>query len=367
MYARLPRLEESPKTYDEVELFLTAIEEEAERAGLPNKRYELAINQMSIARATSYRRLAATKFPGRLPTYERLVEAMVESVAPGEPEGHRLKETETFEAGQMGVWSLREQLDRMYQTYLALCRRTRKVPVIIEQIVGGIYLRYLAEELGAQERASASDADLETLYTAGKFGAAREDRRTTHPLLRDTRGLSLPNGDAAGLLMISGESAKSSDPGLAARETRTAAAPADREVHRHGGGFYGDVTGPPASDSRREGFPDRPARPMMTPCRGPPRPHIPRPRFGIGDVQGRDQGPPMSRNRAAERRYSADPRPARWPQVHVMNVQPSPPERQGRWGRANTLRHRGRTFTSHMQSAPLGGIRALHVVSLATD
>ena len=33
LYARLPRLEESPKTYAEVELFLTAIEEEAEPAG----------------------------------------------------------------------------------------------------------------------------------------------------------------------------------------------------------------------------------------------------------------------------------------------------------------------------------------------
>ena len=56
--SRLPRLEESPKTYAEVELFLTAIEEKAERAGLPDRLYELAINQMSIRLATSYSRLA---------------------------------------------------------------------------------------------------------------------------------------------------------------------------------------------------------------------------------------------------------------------------------------------------------------------
>ena len=67
LYAHLPRLEETPKTYAEVELFLTAVEEEAERAGLPDRRYELAINQMSIILATSYRRLAATKFPGLSP------------------------------------------------------------------------------------------------------------------------------------------------------------------------------------------------------------------------------------------------------------------------------------------------------------
>ena len=90
-----------------MELFVTAIEEEADRAGLPNKRYELAIKQLSITLATSYRRLAAAKFPGLAPTYERLVEAMVESVAPKKPAGHLWKEIKTLEAGKMGVWPLR--------------------------------------------------------------------------------------------------------------------------------------------------------------------------------------------------------------------------------------------------------------------
>ena len=82
-------------------------------------------------------------------------------------------------------------------------------------------MRYLPEELGAQVRELAPDGDLETLYTAAKFAAAREDRRTTHLLLRDMRGLPLSRGDAAGLLMISGESDGSSDPTFAAREPRT--------------------------------------------------------------------------------------------------------------------------------------------------
>ena len=87
-----------------MELFLTAIEEEEERDNLQDKLYELAINQVSITLATSYRRLSATKFPGLSPTYERIVEeAMVESVAPGKPEGHLLKEIRIWEAGKMGV------------------------------------------------------------------------------------------------------------------------------------------------------------------------------------------------------------------------------------------------------------------------
>ena len=194
LYARLPRVEDSPKTYAEVEILLTAIEEEAGRAGLQDKLHELAINQMSITLATSYRRVSAIKFPGLPRIYERLVEAMVKGVAPGNPEGHFLKESRTLEVGTMGVWLLREQLDRMYQTYLDLRRRTHKGPVITEQIVVGIYLRYLPEDLEAYVRDLASDADLETLYTAAKFAAAREDRRTTHPLLRDSRGLSAASG-----------------------------------------------------------------------------------------------------------------------------------------------------------------------------
>ena len=195
---------------------------------------------------------------------------MVEIVAPGKRECQLLKEIKTLEAGKMGVWPLREQLDRMYQTYLALCRRTRKVPMTAERIVVGIYLRCLPEELGAQVRELAPDADLETLYTAAKFAAARGDRRTTLPLLRDMRGLPLSSGDGAGFLMTSGESDGSSDPAFAAREPRAPTAHiADRVAHRRGEGFYGDGTGSPASDRRREGFSDRPSRPTVT------SPHVP--------------------------------------------------------------------------------------------
>ena len=52
--------------------------------------------------------------------------------------------------------------------------------MIADQIVVGIYLRYLPEELGSQVRDLPSDAGLETLDAAAKFAAAREDRRTTH-------------------------------------------------------------------------------------------------------------------------------------------------------------------------------------------
>lgn len=116
LHARPPRLEDSQKTYAEVQVFLTAIEGEAERVGLQNKLYELAINQMSITLAANYRRLSATKFLGLPASCEKLVETLVKSVAPGKPEGHLL--IKTLGVGKTGVWPLREQLDRIYQTYL---------------------------------------------------------------------------------------------------------------------------------------------------------------------------------------------------------------------------------------------------------
>ena len=191
--------------------------------------------------------------------------------------------------------------------------------MIIEKIVIGVYLRCLPNELGAQVRDLASEADLETLYAAAKFAAAREDRRTTEPLLRDAQSLPLAGCDATGLFVISGEATKSSRPALAAKGARTPFAPPDQKAHRFGVGFLGAGAGQTGPDRRRERFPDRLARHMM-PRRVPSRSQPPRPRSGFGDAQGRDQGPPMPRSRAAERRYSADRRPTRWPQVYVANV-----------------------------------------------
>ena len=113
LYARLRRLEESAKTYAEMELFLAAQQAEAERAGLPEKLHELGINPMSGTLAPGYLQLAATKFPGPPLRYERSIGAMVESVAPGKPEGHLFKEVKTLQPGKMGVWPLRQQLDGM--------------------------------------------------------------------------------------------------------------------------------------------------------------------------------------------------------------------------------------------------------------
>ena len=86
-----------------MKLYLTAMDKKAQRAGLPERPYDLAINQMSITLAASYRRDGATTFPGLSPTYESLVESMLDSVAPGNPEGYVLKEIRTLEAGPMRV------------------------------------------------------------------------------------------------------------------------------------------------------------------------------------------------------------------------------------------------------------------------
>ena len=64
----------------------------------------------------------------------------------------------------------------------------------------------------------ASGSDLGTLYAAAKLAAAREDRRTTHPLLQDSRGLTRANRGVMGLLTISGELSGNRDPVLADQE-----------------------------------------------------------------------------------------------------------------------------------------------------
>ena len=131
------------------------------------------------------------------------------------------------------------------------------------------------------------------------------------------------SGDVTGLFTVTGDLTGSRDPAFADREPRAPAIPAAMEVN---GSFHDESPRPPVPGRRREGFSDRHARPMMSTSRVPPRPYVSRTRYGFEDVPGRDQGHPIPRSRAADRRYSAGPRPARWPQVHVMNWQPSPPE-----------------------------------------
>ena len=89
----------------------------------------------------------------------------------------------------------------MYQTHLALCRRTRKFPVITKQVVVGIYLRYLHEDLGAR--------------------GAREDRRTTHSLLRDARGFSVVSGEVTVLLTVTGVASRLRWSGVATQPSQT--------------------------------------------------------------------------------------------------------------------------------------------------
>ena len=213
----------------------------------------------------------------------------------------------------------------MYQIYLALCRRSHKAPVITEQIVVGIYLRYLPEDLGTEVRDLASDDDLESLYTAAKFAAASEDRRTTHPPLRDARGSSGANGDVATLFTITWDLTGNRYPVFADGEQRASAltTPAgairpSRVPHEEGPRQQG-------ADRRQEGFQERPACPTMQSSLVPPRAYLPRSRYGFEDVPSRDRGHPGPLDRVFDRRYSADPRPARWPQVHMTNVRPPLP------------------------------------------
>ena len=129
-----------------------------------------------------------------------------------------------------------------------------------------------------------------------------------------------------GLLEITGELSGSRDPALADRGPRASPLSMTMGVNRSGAPFHEEGARPPVPDRRREGIPDRHARPMISSPRAPPRLYVPRTRCGSEDVPGRDQWHPAPRGRAADRRYCGDPRPARWLQVHMTNVQPPPPE-----------------------------------------
>lgn len=111
----------------------------------------------------------------------------------------------------------------MCQTSLALCPCTHKAPLTTTQTAVAIYLRYLPQDVGAQERDIAPDADLQTLDTAAQLAAASERQRTAYPLQRDARGPSGGGDHAAGLFAITGELVGSHDTNVPKRGQRAKA------------------------------------------------------------------------------------------------------------------------------------------------
>ena len=84
--------------------------------------------------------------------------------------------------------------------------------MITEQIVAKISLRYLPEDLRAQVWHLAREADLKSLYAVAKLAAARAERRTTQPLLRDARDLPGVCGHMTVLLTLTGDLSVTTQP-----------------------------------------------------------------------------------------------------------------------------------------------------------
>lgn len=63
LFARLPKLDESPKTHAEVETFLATLESEADRAGATKRFYDFVLSQLSVAALASFTRCSRVSRP----------------------------------------------------------------------------------------------------------------------------------------------------------------------------------------------------------------------------------------------------------------------------------------------------------------
>ena len=103
LFARLPKLDESPKTYAEAETFLATLESDADRAGATTRFCDPALSQISVAVRANFLGRMETKFPDAPSTYKRLTDPMVESDAPGKPERYLLREVKMTNPGSFGI------------------------------------------------------------------------------------------------------------------------------------------------------------------------------------------------------------------------------------------------------------------------
>ena len=115
------------------------------------------------------------------------------------------------------------------------------------------------------------------LYTGAKFAAARENRRITHPSLREARDPTGANGNVTGLFTITGELAGSRDPVFADQEQRASAISMTTGAIRPSALPHEEGVRYQGPNRRREGFQDRHARLTMPSSRVPPPAYVPRP------------------------------------------------------------------------------------------
>lgn len=237
LYDSLPKLEDIPDSYRAVDVFLEALEEEAQLAGWKHSLYDLALARMSVPVRAHYKHLLRVRFPDRATTYADLVVVMIGSVAAEQPEQYLTRAMQEMNPPKRTAWVMYAHISRIQRAYLSLCQRLGVSPRVQERDFVFLYLKQLPENLGKYFIQTLPEQHMNSLYATVKYVSEIEARTapgpfilaSTSPADREVRSDQVPlvsEEHAAPFGENFGGSVPSGGPG--ARRAFSVAAPAAR-------------------------------------------------------------------------------------------------------------------------------------------
>ncbi|KAL8425993.1 hypothetical protein ACSSS7_008265 [Eimeria intestinalis] len=144
---RLPRLDQIPSDYADLRNFLTTIESALGPAPDPQELLTVTLCQITGTVQGFLLGYLRSKYPGEPPSYRRLVRALIDAVAPEDPEKYLRRSLASLSTGKLPLHNLHLHIAACYDTYLDLCTRLRVSPSSTQKTAVSAYLARLPRDI----------------------------------------------------------------------------------------------------------------------------------------------------------------------------------------------------------------------------
>ncbi|KAL8428657.1 hypothetical protein ACSSS7_007084 [Eimeria intestinalis] len=144
---RLARPDKLAHDCGELRTFLTTIESALGPGADPQDLLTVALCQIAGQVQGYVWGFLHSKYPGKPPSYRRLVRALIDAVAPDDPDTCLMQAFAQLAAEPLPPATLHLQVAACYDTYLDLCKRLRMPPTSTQKAAVSAYLAHLPRDL----------------------------------------------------------------------------------------------------------------------------------------------------------------------------------------------------------------------------
>lgn len=119
----IPELEETPRTYLEMDTFLTKVERVAKYYEREADLVEIALSRMDASSRATYELLLRARFPGERHSYAQLARVIGDQMGAREPGEYLRQELGSIKQGELDPYQLLCRFCKVFATYERLCKR----------------------------------------------------------------------------------------------------------------------------------------------------------------------------------------------------------------------------------------------------